>query len=220
MHKRTLKLTMMILAPLVVLVVGVSPCLATVTHYTPAQWAGNNHWYQLVRNDTAPGWTWTEARDAAAADTYLGMQGHLVTLTSQEENDFVGNPAFLGDAYHDLYGDVVWIGGHQFDKLAEPAGHWAWVTGEPWAWTNWHPWGAPDNGGPHNVQDYLVLTANQWGTGTWNDVDHGTSPAGGSQWAYIVEYETAQVPEPSSILIWSVIGAIGVTIGWRRRQAI
>jgi hypothetical protein len=95
--------------------------------------------------------TWTEARDAAASMSYNGMQGHLATLTSQGENDFVGNAAFLGAPHGGLsiYGDTVFLGCYQYDKLDEPAGHWAWVTGEAWSWTNWKPGAAPSNS--HNT---------------------------------------------------------------------
>ena len=91
------------------------------------QWSiadgGNDHSYELVEDSL----NWNDARDAAAARTHLGSAGHLVTLTSAEENQFLVDHFTLN--HH-------WIGAFQFDKLAEPAGHWRWVTDEPFVYTN------------------------------------------------------------------------------------
>lgn len=48
------------------------------------------HYYEFV---SAPGISWTAAEAAAAARTYFGLQGYLVTLNSQEEADFSGAQA-------------------------------------------------------------------------------------------------------------------------------
>src|SRR5437762_1741577 len=50
--------------------------------YNPA----NGHWYQDFRTG---GLTWQQARAAAAGLTYAGYPGHLVTITSAEENQFL-----------------------------------------------------------------------------------------------------------------------------------
>src|SRR6266851_756137 len=53
--------------------------------YNPA----NGHWYQLVR---VPGsLSWPDARNAAQALSYAGYPGHLVTVTSAAEEQFVVN---------------------------------------------------------------------------------------------------------------------------------
>jgi hypothetical protein len=54
----------------------------------------NGHYYENITNS---GMTWDEANTAANAMTYNGMQGHLVTITSREENLFLTNDASLGD---------------------------------------------------------------------------------------------------------------------------
>ena len=194
------------------LLISSSPLFAA-----PVQWAvadgGNDHWYEIVR---APSdnirMTWTEAKDLAALATFNGLQGHLATLTTEDENDFVGNTTFLGASYHNLYGDNVWIGGYQLNKDDEPSGNWAWVTGETWVYENWET-GQPDNGGAHHVQDYLRLGANQWNLGRWNDVDHVSGSAAGYGAAYIIEYEP--VPVPGAILLFGS-GLIGF-VGLKRR---
>ena len=52
----------------------------------PVQWnsadGGNNHWYDVISGMT----TWDAANTAAQTMTYDGMQGHLATLTSIEED--------------------------------------------------------------------------------------------------------------------------------------
>lgn len=78
--------------------------------------------------------------------------GHLVTITSRRENDFVYD-LIRGD-------DRLWIKGTVGTRLSEaigpniglyqkpgsrePAGGWVWVTGEPLAYTNWKG-SNPDN---------------------------------------------------------------------------
>jgi len=74
--------------------------------------------------------------------------GHLVTITSKEESDFVFNlfskdERFVSvDSSGSLNGP--WIGLFQADGAREPSGGWQWVTGEPFTFKNWSPW-APDN---------------------------------------------------------------------------
>jgi len=47
----------------------------------------NGHYYIYV---SAPGISWDAARAAAAEETYFGLQGYLVTLTSPEEAQLAG----------------------------------------------------------------------------------------------------------------------------------
>ena len=61
------------------------------------------------------GISWTEARDAAAARTYYGLQGYLVTITYEEEKQLTGEQA----------SGTGWIGGSD----NETEGTWRWVTG-------------------------------------------------------------------------------------------
>lgn len=56
----------------------------------PIQWAaadgGNDHYYDFV---LPPDISWHAARDAAASLSFLGSQGHLVTVTSAAEDTFL-----------------------------------------------------------------------------------------------------------------------------------
>lgn len=77
----------------------------------------NGHHYEWIDGM----YTWDQANSLAAARSHLGYQGHLVTITSQQENDFVASIVPYVD-----YGQ--WIGGHYST---------GWITGEPMTYTNW-----------------------------------------------------------------------------------
>jgi hypothetical protein len=152
---------------------------------TPPVFNGaNGHWYQTVR--VPGGIVWAEARAAAEALAFGGYRGHLATVTSAEENEFLAQHV-LPSARN--YGGL-WLGGYQ-DTTApdyrEPGGGWRWVTGEPWNDTHWHP-GEPNNAGPEHA---LHFTGNNH---TWNDLN-GTQAIDG----YIVEYEPPATPTTARI---------------------
>jgi len=98
--------------------------------------------------------TWTDARQAC-----LNMGGHLVTVTSPAENNFIFNLWPNG-----------WIG--LTDEVVE--GQWRWVTGEPFSWSNWNG-GEPNNAGN---EDYIQFV----GGGKWNDLPNISLP-------YVLEFE-------------------------------
>lgn len=81
------------------------------------------HFYEYITKDTA--FTWQEARDDAASKSYFGRQGYMVTITSQEENNFV----------KDKIEGLGWIGAADIVRLknsggpAANGGDWRWVTG-------------------------------------------------------------------------------------------
>ena len=47
----------------------------------------NGHYYELVADAVL----WTDAKAAADASVYRGKYGHLATITSESENDFIVN---------------------------------------------------------------------------------------------------------------------------------
>jgi hypothetical protein len=88
--------------------------------YSPA----TGHYYEFVKEESI---TWKDARDEASGSTYQGMDGYLVTVTSQAEQDFLAPKIqakeWVGD--DNSAGDGLWIG-------ATDAGEediWRWVTG-------------------------------------------------------------------------------------------
>lgn len=171
----------------------------------PAQWrtedGGNGFYYERV---VQPGGsTWTEANADAASRSWLNQPGHLVTINSQAEWNFV---------VATFPTDWTWIG--LTDEGSE--GSFGWVTGEPVAFTRWIP-GEPNDAGNEDFVFYQRSSGlgGDWG---WNDfrnfrdVFSSSLPIG-----YIVEYEV--VPEPASIVLAiPALAAMGVFI--RRRAGL
>ncbi|MBR5409101.1 MAG: CHAP domain-containing protein, partial [Clostridia bacterium] len=110
--------------------------------------------------------TWTEAKAWCEA-----KGGHLVTITSAQEQSFV--EGLISGA--NMNG--VWIGAS--DTANE--GTWEWVTGETFAYSNWDS-GEPNNDGN---EDYGCIYPH---TGKWNDrmVDSEVSE---KSFGIICEYE-------------------------------
>ena len=104
--------------------------------------------------------TWTDARQAC-----LNMGGHLVTVTTPEENNFIFNLWPSG-----------WIG--LTDEVVE--GQWRWVTGEPYSYSSWNP-GEPNNSGN---EDYVQFV----GGGKWNDLPNYYNLPYVLEFEYIVTY--------------------------------
>jgi gliding motility-associated-like protein len=142
-----------------------------------------NHYYQYIPNT---GISWTNAKNAAAASTYYGLQGYLATITSTDEVQISGVQA----------SGAGWIGGS--DEANE--GVWKWVTGPELGTTFWNGavngstpnfafWNAnePNNQGE---EDYAHVTAPGVGQpGSWNDLSNVGASSGNYQpKGYIVEY--------------------------------
>lgn len=144
----------------------------------PVYWPENGSYYELI--DTAV--SWHEAAALAEARTWDGAQGHLCTITSQAENDFVFWNVVGGNQDTPL-GDP-WLGGYQNTPYGPPEENWHWVTDEPWDWTNW------DEGEPNDYDEpyaELFLNFQLWGDGAWND-HHGLNHK-----AFVVEYSIGVV---------------------------
>lgn len=112
--------------------------------------------------------TWTDARQAC-----INMGGHLVTVTSAAENNFIFGLWPSG-----------WIG--LTDEVTE--GVWKWVTGEPYSWSNWNS-GEPNNAGN---EDYIQFV----GGGKWNDLPNNSLPYV-LEFEYIVDYTAWEIAATS-----------------------
>jgi WD40 repeat protein len=88
---------------------------------------------------------WKEAKEYAE---FVG--GHLATITSKEENDWIIQ------TFSHLFN--YWLGGTDEDE----EGRWKWITGEEWKYSSWAK-GEPgnQNGNEHSLKMYS--------NGLWND---------------------------------------------------
>lgn len=171
----------------------------------PVLFAGNGHYYEFVAQNLS----WNDALAAADASTYLGLDGYLVTITSEAEDSFI--KTVIGNAVY------VWAAGS--DNQQE--GVWRWMAGPelgmifygpgaaPGAYSHWNS-GEPNN---NNTENFLHINANA--PQNWNDI-YATFPSGG----YVVEYSSAAVPEPAAwVMMIAGFGAAGALLR-RRRTAL
>ena len=147
------------------------PIRISISEARPAQWTvasgGNGHFYEVISGS----FTWDAAYELASQRTWNGHQGHLVTITSAEEDLWLCT-------YLEM--DRGWLGGVQIDESDEPAGGWIWITGEPWEYENWDV-GEPNN--DHGGTETRLMGRDNC---TWND----SRPVTPSAARIIVEYGT------------------------------
>jgi len=167
--------------------IATSLIITNASFATPIQWkstdGGNGHWYEVIFQTT----NWLNAKQLAEQRLYDSIQGHLATITSQEEQTWL---------WENLPYNKVWLGGYQADNNPEPDKGWAWVTGEKWDYAFWRP-GEPNDNLGH--EDYLIIDQLII-PGQWNDVrlDGWNKMTG-----YVVEHDSASapVPEPATMLL-------------------
>lgn len=117
----------------------------------------NGHYYKFFSNKMK----W---HDAKAYCESIG--GHLVTISSMEENDFVVS----------ICTELIQLG--LTDEEVE--GEWKWVTGEPYTFSNFDP-GEPNNQGD---EDYAYIS--NLGHGRWGD-----GHLARENWAFVCEWDSA-----------------------------
>ncbi len=184
---------------------------------------GNGHWYELVDPGVGSRPLWRDAKVLAEESTYLGVSGHLATITSQGEQDFLWNNIYSQTLKDE--NSAVWFGftdnedfgGYEsVDQPNPQVDGWVWVTGEPVVYTYWANALLPANFGADG-SDFAYMSSNNPIPGGWGD--------GRDYWnvAYFVEYDTPDsppIPEPTSLIVWSLLGALGITVGWWRRRKV
>jgi len=157
---------------------------------SPVYFPGNGHSYELIPVQT----TWAGARTAASLPMYGGVQGHLATITSAAENNFISATFATGQAQY-----FAWIGGYE----PNDDGVWRWGAGPengvqfsnsavstpPYNYANWDGI-EPNDFAPG--EDFLAInlgaTFANIGPGGWGDAPN-PGPSDPIK-AYIVEYET------------------------------
>ena len=124
--------------------------------------------YYLVFQGVAE--TWEEALLYCES-----VGGHLATITSKAENDYV----------YKLMRNAGYTGAYLGLTDKDEDGVWEWVTGEAFVYQNWHP-GEPNN--DLGSESYGMFF-NDFRDGTWNDSDfNGKTDHSGK--AFICEWET------------------------------
>jgi len=170
--------------------------LTVNAHAAPIQ-GTNGHFYDRINTAAL---TWTQARSAAAALSFQGVSGHLVTILDAAE--------LTGAANTVRNGGNCWMGAS--DDAVE--GEWRWVTGELF-WLG-GPGGSVqgglfadwNSGEPNNVG--VGENFGNWfgaGAGVWNDVS-----AASTRMCYIVEYDLA--PRHVPLSAWALL-IMGITLG-------
>lgn len=155
----------------------------------PVEWhladGGNGHFYDAIPSDLE----WEDAKLAALSLEWADVEGHLATITSAEENQFIIDNVGGHGAY--------WLGGIQLDGSQEPEGGWTWVTGEPWGFTYWHTTEPNNDGG----EKYLMTI--WWNeTNLWNDENYGPYSIAG----FFVEYDATSTSDKSTT--WSGVKSL------------
>ncbi|MFH0962849.1 MAG: lectin-like protein [Planctomycetota bacterium] len=151
-------------------------------------------WYQNPANGHLYGVSEATTWDAAEAEA-VGLGGHLATIRSQAENDWLV-ATFQVPWYY--------IG---FNDAAEE-GNWVWSSGESVVYTNWKEFE------PNNLYDdesyALIDLAN--GLGDWNDWK-------GESAGIIELIRDQEVPEPATLALMALgCAALGL-VRRRGRQA-
>jgi hypothetical protein len=154
---------------------GIPDCCDEGTCLEPIQWrvedGGNGHWYQVVAIEG--GFSHAEARAEARL-----RGGYLASLTTQAEDEWV---------YANLSAYDRWIGGIQnvnAPDYAEPAGGWAWSTGEAMDYTNWSGNGPDNNKNSGPEEEFTHYCCD----GKWNDIYEVDQSGTISRKQMIVEY--------------------------------
>ncbi len=158
--------------------------------------------------------SWWTAEDAAEASVYNGVHGHLATITSQQENEFLFS--LVQDEFPVLpisnYFLGAWLGGKQPEGwLVGPE------AGDSFTYTNWRG-GEPNNLGYAYFSLVTDSHAGKWldDSAANNGLQGYPDPTYDPVIGYFVEYEGAAIPEPATLLVW--IGLSGFALGatrWR-----
>lgn len=120
---------------------------------------GNGHWYGIIALDLYH----EEASPLAASFERDCVKGHLASVTSAEENEFILNQV-IGDFSQPCKIDEYWLG------ATYSAADWDWSDGSKWKYEHWSI-GEPNNIGIETSLGMWGPTANgrQRVPGFWNN---------------------------------------------------
>jgi hypothetical protein len=151
----------------------------------------NGHYYRTASPRSA---TWEAANLYAFQQVRDGMRGHLVTITSAAEQQFLMANYGAGGTY--------WTGGYQPPGSPEPGGNWQWVTGEPFEYSNWYAAGEPNNALGNEFVIELFSPSGGWNDTHLGKVEPWFPQLFDKQW--IVEFTPGYTPvlDGSAFLLW------------------
>jgi hypothetical protein len=170
---------------------------------------------------SAPGISWAEANTAAAATTYDGINGHLATILSAGENNFLATSftsfgsfagSWLGGGV-DTSGAGIWLVGPEAG-LQFSQGQSSYLG----AYENWG--GIEPNNAPSDAYLNIGTPTSGISHGQWADAAEGLAGGGDPIQGYFVEFENgASAPEPSTLLLCGA-GLAGLAARRLRRKPI
>ena len=148
--------------------------------------ASTDHYYDYVPANLI---SWTDAKAAAEAMDYFGLQGYLATLTTPDEGQIAG----------ELSPGTGWIGASDVGS----EGVWKWMTGPETGTTFWNGngngsvvsgmyenWNSDEPNNYGSGEDYAHITFNTGIPGSWNDLPNNTNSQPSSYQAkgFVIEY--------------------------------
>jgi len=176
-------------------------------------WPRNGHYYEFVVTNSI--W-WANAKTTAEGLTHEGLPGHLATITSAAENEFITTT--FGTSLPN--GRFTWLGGYAINDQTD--GVWLWFSGPedgtqfshfevpttPFYYENWGGIEPNHNGDDEN---YLMLNLGaefaKIKTGEWGDAMPNPNPADPVV-GYLVEYESIIAPPSNHLAITPLPEAI------------
>jgi hypothetical protein len=187
----------------------VATAILPVGHAQAAPVQFGDSFYEYVTHEAI---SWADANTAASSSTFMGVNGHLATVTSSAENDFLVN---LAPTY--FVRQVAWLGG-AVDASNTPRWAVGPETGQLFSFSNFVA-GQP-NDGPSNVWMNVPTSFAGVAIGGWGDAGGGISGTGNEVIGYFVEYQVGTVPLPAALpLMLTGLAGFGF-VGWRRKRAM
>ncbi len=124
--------------------------------------------------------SWTQAKAAAEM-----KGGHLATITSKEENEWISSTMIAG-----LEGGLgLWIGG----TSEGTRGTWRWITGEPFTFASWNA-GEPTN----SDQEPALFFSNSETAGPgWGDIRNDGTGKKDRRGGYLIEWDQDVIAAPA-----------------------
>jgi len=188
---------------------------------------------------------WNTANEAAQSRSFLGVQGHLVTIRNADENLFLTHafgPYPIGPVPVGWQGAVRpnmlqahWTGGMVAFPVVDPlptgrgvppGGWWgSWVTGDPFDYNNFAP-GEPSMA--NGFEQRIMFGSGTSADGvTWNAVGAGPIALGASSplptiqlgQGFVVEFDVADAPEPATAILLGMGGLAAAGWCWFRRAS-